>query len=83
MRLMVFELHVMNRKKEEEEVKRITKSKFSSFLFSVSEWGSRALGTILTIVYSKGFLSVRVLAHFAAVLSDLLPYLKYRRPFLT
>ena len=49
MRPMVFELRVMKKKKKEEE-RRITKSKFSSFLFSTSEWGSRTLGAFLTIV---------------------------------
>ena len=45
---MVFELCVMKKKAKEEE--KITKSKFSSFLFSATEWGRRILGAFLTIV---------------------------------
>ena len=48
---MVFELHVMKEnKKEEEDERRIAKSKFSSFLFSAFEWRSRTTGEFLTIV---------------------------------
>ena len=50
---MVIELRVMKKK---EEVRRITKSKFSSFLFSASEWGSGTLGAFLTIVYQRLFI---------------------------
>ena len=58
---MVFELSV---KKKKEEERRIQKSKFSSFLFSACEWGSRTPGAFC-------FLSASVLAHFAMV-SELL-----------
>ena len=72
MRPMVFELRMMKKKKEEEkEERRIAKSKFSSLFFSASELGSKTLGA----------LSVSVLAHLAVVITELLPYLKYRRPF--
>ena len=57
---------------EEEEERRTTKLKFSICLFSASDW--RPLGAFSTI----GFLSVRVLAHFAVVFLELLPY---RWPF--
>ena len=66
------------RRKRREEERRITKSKFSSFRFSTSEWGSKTLGAFLTffLCYSKGLLSVSVLAHFAVFFSELLPHLK-------
>ena len=41
---------VEEKRKKEEEERRVTKSKFSSFLFSTSEWGSRTLGPFLRIV---------------------------------
>ena len=63
--------------KKNEEEKRITKLKFPCLLFSASEWGSRTIG-ILKQYTNKGFLSV--LAHLAVVITELLPYLKYRWP---
>ena len=72
----------MKKKKNEEEKERRTpKLKFSSFLFSASELSSKTPGTFLTIILQM-FLSVRVSAHFAVVFLELLPYLKYRQPFL-
>ena len=48
---MVYELRVMKKKKQKKkEERRITKLKFSSFLFSASEWISRTLGAFLIIV---------------------------------
>ena len=38
------------KKKKKEEERRIRNSKFSSLLFSDSEWGIRILGAFLTIV---------------------------------
>ena len=67
---MVFELHMMKEKEEEE--RRI--AKFSRLLFSASELGSKTLGALLTIVMQR--LLVCVLAHFAVVITELLPYLK-------
>ena len=47
---MVFELFVINKKKKEEEERKRTKLKFSTLLFSASEWDSRTLGTVLTVI---------------------------------
>ena len=45
----------MEEEKKAEEKRRITKSKFLSFLFSASEWGSKILDAFLTNSIAKAF----------------------------
>ena len=79
---MVIELYLMKRKERKKERKKEDEQNgnfhvcFSQLSYELAE----LLGYFLQW-NSKGFLSVNLSTHFAVVMTKLLPYLKYRRPF--
>ena len=74
---MVHALLMMKNNKEVEE--RITKSKFSGLFFSALCGVAEFMKHFLQL-YGQGFLSVTVSSNFVMVVTELLSYLKYRRP---